>query len=126
MKQIQTYYKELWLHQGANFLIEFQCKTHLGEIVDLTGCNGHAQIRKSPSSLSFVPFRVDIFKPEDGWVRISMDAETTSNIRYGHYQYDVEISMNSSEYDDSDNYNGNHYVQRVMQGNIVVDPQITR
>ena len=101
------------IDQGTDFSTSIDVTDENGDIVDLAGYTGAAQLRKHYTSSTATDFTVAI-TPGSGLVTLSMNAATTNAISAGRYVYDCELT------DD------NGTVSRLIEGVITVTPGVTR
>lgn len=103
----------LFIDQGASFSTTVSITDTNGDVIDLTGYEGAAQMRKSYTSSTAYDFSVSVANTL-GTVTLSMSANATANIAGGRYLYDVELTDTSG------------IVSRVFEGIVTVNPNITR
>lgn len=103
----------LVIDQGTDYSTVIDVTDENGDIVDLTGYTGAAQIRKHYSSTAQTAFTVSISE-QGGTVTLSMNAATTNAILAGRYVYDCELKTSSN------------VVSRLLEGVVTVTPQVTR
>jgi hypothetical protein len=72
-------------------------------------------MRRSYYSANATTFGVDISDPINGNVTITLDANTTANLKAGRYVYDVEVVANAT-----------YTVTRIVEGTITVMPEVTK
>lgn len=102
------------LDQGSTFAITVTIRDNAGDPLDLTAYTARGQIRKTYQSENATNFEIQILSPPDtGKLTLALDADVTEGLAAGRYVYDVEI------------VNGT-VVNRVLQGQITVDPEVTR
>lgn len=101
------------IDQGTDFETTIEVRDDDENIVDLTGYTGAAQMRKHYTSSAQTAFTVTI-SPVLGEVKLSMSANTTTNITPGRYVYDCEVTSSSN------------VVTRLIEGIVTVSPQVTR
>lgn len=101
------------IDQGTDFSTEIDVLDENGDIVDLTGYSGAAQMRKHYTSATATAFNVAIDE-SGGSVTLSMNAATTGTITAGRYVYDCELT------------NSSNVVSRLVEGIVTVTPQVTR
>jgi len=99
--------------QGTDFLTAITVEDQDGNLIDLTGYTGAAQMRKTYSSLSNTAFivNIDIGAAE---VSLSMDANTTGGIAAGRYVYDCELISSANT------------ISRLVEGIVTITPQVTK
>jgi hypothetical protein len=103
----------LQIDQGADFSTEIDVLDDAGEVVDLTGYSGAAQMRKHYTSSTATAFNVAI-NASGGSVTLSMNAATSANVTAGRYVYDCELTSSGNT------------VSRLVEGIVTVTPQVTR
>jgi hypothetical protein len=99
--------------QGSTFATSINITDTSDGVINLSGYSGAAQMRKHFTSSNAVPFVVNIL-PDDGEVRLSLNANTTTDIPAGRYVYDVELT------------DTNGVVSRIVEGIVTVTPNVTR
>ena len=109
MAQIQNIY----IDQGTTFSLSLNVSDQNGDPKDLSDYTAAAQMRKSYYTNTAIDFNADITLPLDGEVSISLTAEETSAIKAGRYVYDIEIE-------------GESETLRVLEGIVVVNPEVTK
>jgi hypothetical protein len=103
----------LVVDQGATFETVLTLTQDNGDLIDLTGYSGTAQLRKHYTSSNSTSFTVTL-GGANGTVTLGMSANTTANVVAGRYVYDVELV-------DSGNI-----ATRLIEGIVTVTPQVTR
>jgi hypothetical protein len=103
----------LVLDQATSFRTTLNIRDNDGNIVDLTGYTGSAEMKKHFLSSTFYTFTV-ILNIQQGSVSIDMTHIQTSAIPDGRYVYDVLLRDN------------NGYFIRIMEGQVDVRPKVTR
>jgi hypothetical protein len=103
----------LQIDQGADFSTEIDVLDDDGEVVNLTGYTGAAQMRKHYTSATAINFNVAV-NESGGTVTISMTAAASANVTPGRYVYDCELTSSSNT------------VSRLVEGIVTVTPQVTR
>lgn len=101
------------IDQGSDFSTEIDVLDDAGDVVDLTGYTGAAQMRKHYTSSTSTAFNVSI-NASGGTVTLSMNAATSANVTAGRYVYDCELTSSSNT------------VSRLVEGIVTVTPQVTR
>lgn len=104
----------LVIDQGATFSVTLSLTDENGDVMDLNGLVGTAQLRKTYSSVNAVSFTTAI-SPNSGEITISLSANTTSDLEDGRYVYDVEVREISTG-----------TVSRIIEGLATVTPNVTR
>ena len=103
----------LVIDQGSDFTTTITVTDDEGNVVDLTGYTGAAQMRKHYTSSAQTAFTVSI-TAVTGEVSLSMNAATSGNVTPGRYVYDCEITSAAN------------VVSRIVEGIVTVTPQVTR
>lgn len=109
MAQIQN----LYIDQGTTFTLTVGVADQLGNPKNLTEYTVASQMRKSYYTSTAIDFTAEITGPTDGEVTVSLTPEQTSALKAGRYVYDIEIT-------------GPEEVVRVLEGIVVVNPEVTR
>lgn len=103
----------LVVDQGATFETVLTLTQANGDLIDLTGYTGSAQLRKHYTSSNATTINVTL-GGNNGTVTLGMTANATANVVAGRYVYDVELV-------DSANV-----TTRLIEGLVTVTPQVTR
>jgi hypothetical protein len=103
----------LFIDQGATFTTVITLTDNEGDVIDISGYTGAAQMRKHYTSSTAKSFVVEL-GGVNGTITLSMTANTTANIEAGRYLYDVELTDTTGT------------VSRVFEGIVTVNPNITR
>jgi hypothetical protein len=103
----------LLIDQGTDFTTEIDVLDDNGDIVNLTGFTGAAQMRKHYTSSAQTAFTVSI-DADNGQVTLAMNAATSATLSAGRYVYDCELTSSSN------------VVSRLVEGIVTVTPQVTR
>jgi hypothetical protein len=101
------------IDQGTSFATSIDVTDEDGNIVNLAGFTGAAQLRKHYTSTAQTAFTVSI-TAVTGVVALSMSANVTNSIAAGRYVYDCELT------------NGSGTVSRLIEGIVTVTPGVTR
>jgi len=101
------------IDQGTDFETIINVTDENGDIVDLTGYTGAAQMRKHYTSSAQTAFGVTISNTY-GTVTLTMNSATTDTISSGRYVYDCELRSSAN------------IVSRLLEGVVTVTPQVTR
>ena len=102
------------VEQGATFTRQLTVKEN-SSAMDLTGYSVASKMRSTHDSSTVVgTFTCTVSNASGGIITISMTSSTTAAIEEGIYVYDLEITSGSS------------IVTRLLQGNITVNPEVTR
>lgn len=109
MAQVQN----LYIDQGTTYALTVGVADQLGNPKDLTEYTVASQMRKSYNTSSSISFNAEVTRPTDGEVTISLTPTQTSALKAGRYVYDIEIT-------------GPEEVVRVLEGIVVVNPEVTK
>ena len=102
------------LEQGATFNRQLTVKDD-GSVMDLTGYSVASKMRSTHDSSTVVgTFTCTISNASGGIITVSMPSSTTAAIEEAIYVYDLEITS------------GAGIVTRLLQGQITVNPEVTR
>jgi hypothetical protein len=101
------------IDQGADFSTEIDVLDDNGDVVNLTGYSGAAQMRKHYTSSTSTNFTVAV-NESGGTVTLSMNAATSATVTPGRYVYDCELTS------------AGNTVSRLVEGIVTVTPQVTR
>ncbi len=106
----------LVIDQGSDFAINLTIK-ELGAVKDLTGYSARAQMRSSrTSSTVAASFTCTVLSPATGGVvQMSLSNSVSSALASGRYFYDLEIHTPSDA-----------VVRRLIQGEVTLNPEVTR
>jgi hypothetical protein len=107
-------YANIPIDQGTTFVSAVTVEDSNGLTVSLTGYTARAQIRKNYASTTAVTFTCSI-TPSTDIINISLTAAQTAALKAGRYVYDIEIVRTSDG-----------QITRVVEGQIEVNPQVTR
>ena len=101
------------IDQGTTFATTIDVTDEDGNIVNLTGFTGAAQLRKHYTSTAQTAFTVSI-TANTGVVSLSLSANVTNNVAAGRYVYDCELTDAAGT------------VSRLIEGIVTVTPGVTR
>lgn len=104
----------LFVDQGSFYSKTLTVLQPSGEVYDLTDYTVSSEMRKSSESTTGYSIPCSITNPALGKIRLRFTAATTESIPAGRYLYDVEITDTAGE------------KLRVLEGVIVITPQMTR
>lgn len=105
--------RNIYIDQGTTFSMSVTVSDQNGDPKDLTNYTAASQMRKSYYTSASTDFTTVIQYPLDGTVTISLTAEETSALKAGRYVYDIEISSNEE-------------TLRILEGIVVINPEVTR
>lgn len=103
------------IDQGSDFALDLTV-TESGSAKNLTGYSARAQIRstKSASSVS-ASFTCSVVNAAAGTLKMELPNATSSALSAGQYFYDLEIFTS-----------GNVIVQRLIEGTVTLNQEVTR
>ena len=102
------------IDQGATFTRQLTVKEN-NSVMDLTGYSVASKMRSTHDSSTVVgTFTCTISSGTGGIITVSMPSSTTAAIEEAIYVYDLEITS------------GAGIVTRLLQGQITVNPEVTR
>tara|TARA_B100000768_G_C11207216_1_gene344362 strand:+ start:74 stop:415 length:342 start_codon:yes stop_codon:yes gene_type:complete len=106
----------LVIDQGSDFAINLTIK-ELGSAKDLTGYSARAQMRSTRTASSVAAsFACTVLNPVgNGVVKMSLSNSVSSALTPGRYFYDLEIHTTN-----------NAVVRRLIQGEVTLNPEVTR
>lgn len=110
---------QLEINQGADLEISFILNNENGTPINLTGYTARMQLRTSYNSatvemeLTTANGRI-VITPLLGKIALNAPASITTNLVAQQYVYDLEM------------VSGSGYVTRVVQGDVIVSPEVTR
>jgi hypothetical protein len=114
-------YEDFEIDQGTDVNVQLELTNPNGTKKDLVGHTVNAYMKKSfstPSSEA-IQFNTQIQTPStDGVVNLQLSNTQTDNLKAGRYVYDVELSFLDSA--------GNTLVERILEGQVIVKPSVTR
>jgi hypothetical protein len=103
------------IDQGSDFALEFTVKED-GSAFDLTGYSARAQLRERPhDETKIADFVCNIVSAGAGTIKMSLTNETTTALTPKKYYYDIEIFTTNDA-----------AVTRLLQGEALVSPEVTR
>lgn len=105
--------QNLYIDQGTTYSLTITVSDQNGDVKDLTDYTVTAQLRKSYYSSTATSFTASASSPTDGEITISLTATQTSALKAGRYVYDIEIASDEE-------------TLRVLEGIIVINPEVTR
>jgi hypothetical protein len=103
----------LVIDQGTSYSTNIDILDEYDIAIDLTNYTCAAQIRKHYTSSNAISFSVNL-GGADGTVILSLTANATANMAAGRYVYDVELTSDTG------------VVSRVLEGVVIVTPNVTR
>ena len=105
----------LVIDQGSDLSIVIRYLDDDGTAIDLTGHQARSKMRRSYYSANATTFAATISDASNGNVTLTLDANTTANLKAGRYVYDVEVVANAT-----------YTVTRIVEGTITVMPEVSR
>ena len=105
----------LTIDQGSDFVIDLVISDE-GVVKNLTGYSARAQMRTTKSASTIAAtFTCTVTDATGGTVKMELPNATSSAISPGKYYYDLEL------------YTANNViVARLMQGTVILTPEVTR
>jgi hypothetical protein len=103
----------LTVKQGSTFRLEGQLKTSSGLPYDLSEFEIRSQYRPDFQSTDSGSFTASIDDAPEGLWSLELAAADTEDIEAGCYRYDIEIHSGS-------------FVDRIIEGKMVVTPEVTK
>ena len=105
----------LTIDQGSDFAIDLII-SEAGVVKNLSGYSARAQMRTTKSTSTVAAtFTCTITSATGGALKIELPNATSSAMSPGKYYYDLELYTNN-----------NVIVARIMQGTVIVTPEVTR
>ena len=104
----------LYIDQGTTYSAIITLTNQDGSVMNLDGYTVKSQFRKSYQSSTAVSFVASVYNAAAGQVRLELAPETTTNIKAGRYLYDIEVTSGTNE------------KLRVLEGIVVITPEITK
>ena len=102
------------VEQGATFTRQLTVKEN-DSLMNLTGYSVASKMRSTHDSSTVVgTFTCTVSNASGGIITVAMTSSTTADIEEGIYVYDLEITS------------GAGIVTRLLQGEITVNPEVTR
>lgn len=105
----------LFVDQGSDYSNIITIASSTGSALDLSSFTVASQMRKSYGSSTHYDFVATVHDADNGKIRLQMTAANTSLIPAGRYLYDIEITNTIS---------GSK--TRVLEGTVIVTPEITK
>ena len=113
-------YLELFIEQGEDFNVFVTLDGLNGDAYSIANSSVKAEIRKSHwSANASCSFDAEITNEELGIINLSLPANTTQNLSYGRYVYDIFLTQHNT------NTNSNTR-SKVLEGVIYIDPSSTK
>lgn len=102
-----------YIDQGTTFSFSMNVSDPFGGALDLTNYTVSSQMRKSYYTNTYIDLNASVSSPTDGEVSLSLTATESSAIKAGRYVYDIELV-------------GNNETMRLLEGIVIVNPEVTR
>tara|TARA_R100001509_G_scaffold65061_1_gene35887 strand:- start:308 stop:658 length:351 start_codon:yes stop_codon:yes gene_type:complete len=113
-------YEDITIDQGSDVSVTLKIFDTDGSKKDLTGFSAAAKMKKTYNSDSDQTFDFTTAFPTprtDGNLTLSLTNTQTDAIKAGRYVYDVELSHLDS---------GDTVIERILEGQIIVTPSVTK
>lgn len=108
-------YAELTIDQGSTFETSITITGDDGDVLNVTNYTFTSSIKKSYySSNVSANITVGIMDANTGNINLFISAATTANLKAGRYLYDVKMT------------NSSNVSTRIVEGILIVTPQVTR
>lgn len=101
------------IEQGTTFSTTLTLTDENGDLLNLSGYQANAQMRKWYTSTTATNFTTSI-NTTSSVITLSLTAVQTSNVDSGRYVYDVEITSSAN------------VTSRIVEGIVTVTPEVTR
>ena len=102
------------VEQGATFTRQLTVKEN-NSVMDLTGYSVASKMRSTHDTSTVAgTFTCTVSNASGGIITVAMTSSTTADIEEGIYVYDLEITS------------GAGIVTRLLQGEVTVNPEVTR
>lgn len=108
-------YRNIYIHQGADFEFDFELEDENSDRIDLTDVDLSGQIRRTYASDTAYDFVIEKTDAVDGEMRLRVPATTNVDMGHGRYVYDVF---------GEDTTDGSHF--KILEGIAEVIPRVTR
>jgi hypothetical protein len=105
----------LFVDQGSDYSNIITIASSTGSALDLTNYTVASQLRKSYGSSTYYPFNATVYDAVNGKIRLQLSATLSSTIPAGRYLYDIEITNTVTT-----------AKTRVLEGTVIVTPEITK
>ena len=114
-------YEDLEFDQGSDIAVALECIDTSGAVKDLTNHTITAKMKRTYKSTDVSDIQafncVVVPPPTAGDITLSLTNTQTGALRAGRWVYDVEMSFVDSD--------SNTIIERILQGQITVNPQVT-
>ena len=107
-------YADITIDQGSDFASTVSIVDAEDSPINLTGYTFRGQIKKTYTSTTKVDFTITSNDPSTGNILLALTAATTDSMKSGRYLYDVEVISSGG------------IVTRVIEGQVYVNPSVTR
>ena len=105
----------LTIDQGSDFALDLIVKED-NAVKNLNGYSGRAQMRATKSASTVAgSFTVTVTNAAAGEMKVELTNATSSAMTAGKYYYDLEIITS-----------GNTIVSRLLEGTVILTPEVTR
>ena len=103
----------LVIDQGSTFSTDLTLTDENGDPLSLSGFTANSQIRRWYTSSNTSAVFTTSINTTSSTISLTLTANQTSNLTFGRYVYDVEITSGSE-------------ISRIVEGIITITPQVTR
>ena len=100
--------------QGADYTLDISVKDTDGTATDLTSYTVNENFKKSYSTSQTHNFTTQVTDASAGTIKLTLPAETSSNVSYGKYVYDMVIDSTSLD-----------TTRRVQEGILTIRPNVS-
>ena len=112
-------YEDIAIDQGADVTIQLELTNTNGTPKDLSGYTCSSQIRRTHSNDSATSFTPMFSAPRtSGVLNLTLTNLQTNTFTAKRYVYDVELTNQDS--------NANNIIERILEGQLIVNPSVTR
>ena len=103
----------IFADQGSDYTLDLTVKGDDGTITNLSTYSANAKFKKSYGSAQTHLFTTQVVDASAGQMKITLPAETSSNVEYGRYVYDMTIDSVSLD-----------KTRRVLEGILTIRPKV--
>ena len=103
----------IFADQGSDYTLDITVKDDDGSVTDLTTFTVNASFKKSYSTSQTHFFTTQVIDASAGTMKLKLPAETSSNVSYGKYVYDMVIDSTTLD-----------STRRVIEGILTIRPKV--